>query len=89
MIYQTIGCSLSVIDTFQTDQITGKPMDIRSLRCFQMVAREANFTRAAEQLHLAQPAVSMSVKRLENELGLTLLNHGNTSTGISLAFTNG
>jgi len=49
-------------------------MDIRSLRCFQMVAREANFTRAAEQLHLAQPAVSMSVKRLENELGLTLFH---------------
>jgi len=47
-------------------------MDIRSLRCFQTVAREANFTRAAEKLHLAQPAVSMSVKRLENELGLTL-----------------
>ncbi|WP_296057177.1 LysR family transcriptional regulator [uncultured Amphritea sp.] len=49
-------------------------MDIRSLRCFQTVAREANFTRAAEKLHLAQPAVSMSVKRLENELGLTLFH---------------
>ncbi|MBN0986245.1 LysR family transcriptional regulator [Amphritea pacifica] len=49
-------------------------MDIRSLRCFQMVAREANFTRAAEKLHLAQPAVSMSIKRLESELGLTLFH---------------
>ncbi|WP_372598511.1 LysR family transcriptional regulator [Amphritea sp.] len=49
-------------------------MDIRSLRCFQTVAREANFTRAAEKLHLAQPAVSMSVKRLENALGLTLFH---------------
>ncbi|WP_299194850.1 LysR family transcriptional regulator [uncultured Amphritea sp.] len=49
-------------------------MDIRSLRCFQTVAREANFTRAAEQLHLAQPAVSMSIKRLEEQLGLTLFH---------------
>ncbi len=49
-------------------------MDIRSLRCFQTVAREANFTRAAEKLHLAQPAVSMSIKRLEDQLGLTLFH---------------
>ncbi|WP_428035776.1 LysR family transcriptional regulator [Amphritea sp.] len=49
-------------------------MDIRSLRCFHTVAREANFTRAAEKLHLAQPAVSMSIKRLEDQLGLTLFH---------------
>lgn len=49
-------------------------MDIRALRCFQMVAREANFTRAAEKLHLAQPAVSMSIKRLEEQLNLKLFH---------------
>ncbi|MDO6563020.1 LysR family transcriptional regulator [Amphritea sp. 1_MG-2023] len=49
-------------------------MDIRSLRNFQMVAREANFTRAAKQLHLAQSAVSMSIKRLEEQLNLTLFH---------------
>ncbi|WP_290697728.1 LysR family transcriptional regulator [Amphritea sp.] len=49
-------------------------MDIRSLRCFQTVAREKNFTRSAEKLHLAQPAVSMSIKRLEDQLGLKLFH---------------
>jgi DNA-binding transcriptional LysR family regulator len=49
-------------------------MDIRSLRCFQTVAREKNFTRAADKLHLAQPAVSMSIKRLEEQLGLKLFH---------------
>lgn len=57
-------------------------MDIRALRCFQMVAREANFTRAAEQLHLAQPAVSMSIKRLEEQLNLKLFHR--TERRISL-----
>ena len=57
-------------------------MDIRSLRCFQTVARESNFTRAAEKLHLAQPAVSMSIKRLEDQLGLKLFHR--TERRISL-----
>ncbi|RRC97230.1 LysR family transcriptional regulator [Amphritea balenae] len=49
-------------------------MDIRTLRYFQTVAREASFTRAAEALHMAQPAVSMSIKRLEQQLDLQLFH---------------
>ncbi|WP_432471723.1 LysR family transcriptional regulator [Amphritea sp. HPY] len=49
-------------------------MDIKALRCFSNVARYSSFTRAAEQLHLAQPAVSMTIKRLEQQLGLTLFH---------------
>ncbi len=49
-------------------------MDIRQLRVFVTVAEHQNFTRAAEILHIAQPAVSISIRKLEEELELTLLN---------------
>jgi DNA-binding transcriptional LysR family regulator len=49
-------------------------MDLRQLRVFVEVAQQRSFTRAAEQLHIAQPAVSISIRKLEEELELTLLN---------------
>lgn len=48
-------------------------MELRQLRFFEAVARCGGFSRAAEQLHIAQPAVSAQVRRLERELGATLL----------------
>ncbi len=45
---------------------------IRQLKVFQAVARHNGFTRAAEELHLTQPAVSMQVKQLEEQVGLPL-----------------
>jgi len=49
-------------------------MDIRQLRYFMEIARQNNFTKAANLLHIAQPAVSVSIKKLEEELDLTLFN---------------
>lgn len=49
-------------------------MDLRQLRIFCEVARLESFTRAAESLRLAQPAVSISIRKLEEELDLILLN---------------
>lgn len=49
-------------------------MDLRQLRVFVEVARLGSFTRAAEGLRIAQPAVSISIRKLEEELELTLLN---------------
>ena len=48
--------------------------DLRRLQYFLAVARERNFTRAAEQLHVAQPALSRQVRLLEEELGVELLH---------------
>lgn len=49
-------------------------MDIKPLRYFLAIAQHASFTKAAEQLNVAQPAVSMAMKKLEQELGLTLIH---------------
>jgi DNA-binding transcriptional LysR family regulator len=45
---------------------------LRQLNVFEAVARKLSYTRAAETLHLSQPAVSMQVRQLEDEIGLEL-----------------
>lgn len=50
-----------------------KNLSLRQLRIFEAVAANLSYSRAAEQLSLTQPAVSMQVQQLESDLGLQLL----------------
>lgn len=56
-------------------------MEIRQLEYFIAVAEEANFTRAADRVHISQSGVSAQVRQLEHELGATLIDRsGRTAT---------
>src|SRR3954454_23275284 len=57
-------------------------MELRQLEYFAAVARHRHFTRAAEALYVTQPPLSQPIRRLEAQLGLTLLRR--TSRGVEL-----
>ncbi len=51
-------------------------MDLRQLSYFVEIVRRGGFTSAAEAIHVAQPALSAAVRKLEAEIGVTLLDRG-------------
>lgn len=58
---------------------------VRQLQVFSAVARRQSFVRAAEELHLTPPAVSMQIKQLETQLGLPVFERGASEVRLSLA----
>ena len=64
------------------DRTYDGPMELHQLRAFVHVAQAGTFTRGAEELYVAQSAVSRAVGRLEAELGFELLRR--TSRGVEL-----
>lgn len=64
-------------------------MELRHLRYFVAVAQELNFTKAAQKLRVAQPALSRQIRQLEDEVGVALLERnrrGTRLTGAGRAF---
>jgi LysR family transcriptional regulator, low CO2-responsive transcriptional regulator len=62
-----------------------KNATLRQLKVFECVARNLSFTRAAEELHLSQPAVSTQVKELERHAGLALFEQLGRKTYLTQA----
>lgn len=49
-------------------------MDLRQLEYFQMVSKHKSITRAAQELKLSQPTITIALQKLEEELGVTLID---------------
>ena len=62
-------------------------VNLELYRVFYTVARCGSLTKAAEELYISQPAVSQSIKQLENQLGVTLFNR--THRGMELSAQGG
>ncbi|WP_434444564.1 LysR family transcriptional regulator [Lentzea sp. E54] len=60
-------------------------LDLRLVRYFAVVADQLNFTRAAEELRVAQPSLSRQIQRLENSLGVRLLERTTQGTRLTAA----
>ncbi len=60
-------------------------MDLYQVRYFLTIAETGNFSRAAERLYLSQPSLSTGIKKLEQELGVSLFERGGRRTVLTTA----
>jgi DNA-binding transcriptional LysR family regulator len=60
-------------------------LTLRQLRVFEAVARHLSYTKASRELHLTQPAVSMQVRQLEDEVGIALFEKTGKKTNLTEA----
>lgn len=60
-------------------------MELRQLEYFVAVAEEANFTRAAERVHISQSGVSAQIRQLERELGAELFDRSSRTATLTTA----
>ncbi|MEH6904805.1 LysR family transcriptional regulator [Neobacillus drentensis] len=58
-------------------------MELRQLQLFLEVAKHKSMTKAAESMHLSQPALSKSIRALEDELGMMLIIRTNKTSDLT------
>src|SRR3712207_4474641 len=72
-----------VIDT--PSDAANTPLNLRQVHYFVTVARELNFTRAADLLHISAPALSQQIKALERQLAVQLLARDSRHVSLTAA----
>src|ERR1700677_2005336 len=60
-------------------------MELRQLEYFIAVAEEANFTRAAERVHISQSGISAQIRQLERDLGAELIDRSGRTASLTTA----
>ena len=69
------------------DERTGRALTFYQLECFMILAQRLNFTQAAEELFMAQPALSRQISALEQELDIQLFYRNSRSVALTPAGT--
>jgi DNA-binding transcriptional LysR family regulator len=60
-------------------------MELRHIRSFLSLAKTLNFSRTAEMVHISQPALSLQIQALENEIGVKLSERDRRKTALTAA----
>ena len=57
-------------------------MELRQIEYFSAVNRYKNYTKAAQELHVSQPTISVAIQKLEDELGIKLMERDNKESAL-------